>query len=63
MKKDQSIKLALDWKNPNRAIHKNKYQMPNIETLIEIISQQIFDPAPQNITIFYEVFSKKQTAN
>ena len=46
VKKDQTIKLALDSKIQNRAIHKNKYQMPNIDTLIESISQQISAPAP-----------------
>ena len=29
----------------NKAIHKNKYQMPNIDTLIESIFQQISSPA------------------
>ena len=38
VKKDQTIKLALDSKILNKAIHKNKYQMPNIDTLIESIS-------------------------
>ena len=51
-KKDQTIKLALDSKVLNKAIHKNKYQMPNIDTLIESISQQISAPASQNITYF-----------
>ena len=41
VKKDQTIKLALDSKVLNKAIHKNKYQIPNIDTLIESISQQI----------------------
>ena len=50
VKKDQTIKLALDSKVLNKAIHKNKYQMPNIDTLIESISQQISAPALQNIT-------------
>ena len=45
VKKDQTIKLALDSKVLNKAIHKNKYQMPNIDTLIESISQQISAPA------------------
>ena len=52
VKKDQTIKLALDSKVLNKAIHKNKYQMPNIDTLIESISQQISAPASQNITHF-----------
>ena len=41
VKRDQTIKLALDSKTPNKAIHKNKYQMPNIETLMDSISQII----------------------
>ena len=41
VKKDQSIKLALDSKALNKAIHKNKYQTPNIDTLIDTISQHL----------------------
>ena len=52
VKTDQSIKLALDSEILNKAIHKNKYQMPNIDTLIEFISQQISAPAPQHTTEF-----------
>ena len=52
VKKDQSIKLALDSKIINKAIHKNKYQMHNIDTLIDFISQQISAPAPQDTTYF-----------
>ena len=52
VKKDQTIKLAMDLKVLNKAIHKNKYRMPNIDTLIESISQQISAPASQNTTYF-----------
>ena len=41
VKKDQSIKLVLDSKVLNKAIYKNKYQMPNIEMLIDTISQHL----------------------
>ena len=41
VKRDQTIKLALDSKTLNESIHKNKYQMPNIETLMDSISQII----------------------
>ena len=41
VKKDQSIKLALDSKVLNKAIHKIKYQMPNIDMLIDTISQHL----------------------
>ena len=33
VKKDQTIKLALVSKITNKAIHRNKYQMPNIDIL------------------------------
>ena len=41
VKKDQSIKLALDSEVLNKEIHKNKYQMLNIEKLIDTISQHL----------------------
>ena len=43
VKKDKSVKLALDSKVLNKAIHKNKYQMPKIDSLIDSISQYIKD--------------------
>ena len=55
VKKDQTIKLALDSKVLNKAIHKNKYQILNIDTLIESISQQISAPAPQNKRTFLQL--------
>ena len=41
LKKDHSIKTALDLKILNEAILKNKYQMPKIDSLIQTISQTI----------------------
>ena len=41
VKKDQSIKIALGSKILNKAIHKNKYQMPNIDSRIQSISQTL----------------------
>ena len=38
---DQSIKLALDSKILNKSIHKNNYQLPNIERLLDSISQHL----------------------
>ena len=46
VKKDKSVKLALDSKIVNKSIHKNKYQMPNIDSLIDSISQHINDSNP-----------------
>ena len=39
VKKDDSIKLALDAKTINRQLYKNKYQKPNMEELPERVSQ------------------------
>ena len=41
IKRDQTIKLALDSKTLNKSIHKNKYHMPNFETLMDSKSQII----------------------
>ena len=35
VRKDQMVKLALDSKKINKFIHKNKYQMPNIDLLLD----------------------------
>ena len=51
VKKDQSIKIALDSKILNKAIHKNKYEMPNIDSLIQTISQTL-STAPQEMAYF-----------
>ena len=37
--KNGSIKLALELEVMKKSIHKNKYQMPNIDSLIRLISQ------------------------
>ena len=49
VKKDKSVKLALDSEVLNKAIHKNKYQLPNIDSLIDSISQHINDYANCNV--------------
>ena len=41
MKKDQTVKLALDSKKINKFIHKNKHQMPNINLLLDNIAQVV----------------------
>ena len=51
VKKDQSIKIALDSKILNKAILKNKYQMPNIDPLIQTISHTL-STAPQETAYF-----------
>ena len=41
VKKDGSVKLALESRELNKQVHKNKYQMPNIEELVDTIGQLI----------------------
>ena len=41
VKKNQTVKIALDSKKINEFIHKNKYQMPNIELLLVKIAQVV----------------------
>ena len=41
VKKDNSIKMALDAKPINRQLYKNKYQMPNVDEMIDGVSQII----------------------
>ena len=51
VKKDQSIKIALDSKNLNKSIHKNEYRMPNIDSLIQTISETL-STAPHETAYF-----------
>ena len=51
VKKDQSVKIALNSKILKKAIHKNKYQMPKIDSLIQTISQAL-STAPQ-VTAYF----------
>ena len=41
VKKNQTVELALDSKNINKYIHKNKYQMPKINLLLDNIAQVV----------------------
>ena len=40
-KKNKSIKIALDSKELNKAIHKNKYQMQSIDHPTDLLPMQI----------------------
>ena len=51
VKKIQSINIALDSKILNKAVHKNKYEMPNIDSLIQAISQTL-SYTPQETAYF-----------
>ena len=60
VKRDQKLKLTLDSKVLNKSIHKNKYQMPNIETLMDSISQIITDyKTEQADTIYFSTIDLK----
>ena len=41
VKKDGSVKLALELREVKKQVHKNKYQIPNIEELIDTVGQTI----------------------
>ena len=41
VKKDGSVKLALESRELEKQVHKNKYQMPNIEELMDTVVQTI----------------------
>ena len=41
VKKNESTKLALESRELNKQVHKNKYQMPNIEELMDTVGQTI----------------------
>ena len=49
---DKTVKLALDSKILNKSIHKNKYQMPNIDNLIDTIQQNLNTSASQETAYF-----------
>ena len=41
VKKDGSVNFVLESRELNKQVHKNKYQMPNIEVLMDIVGQTI----------------------
>ena len=51
VKKDQTVKLALDSKKINKYIHKNKYKMANIDLLLDNI-EQVVKSDKSNQTLF-----------
>ena len=55
VKKDKSVKLAPESKVLNTAIHENKYQMQNIDSLIDSISQHTNDSNPGDMYIFQQL--------
>ena len=41
VKRDKSVKIALDARALNESIAKDKYQMPNLENLIDMIAEKV----------------------
>ena len=52
VKNDNTIKLAMDAKTINKAIHKNKYQMHNIDCLMDSIAQTITQSSSEGDVLF-----------
>ena len=52
VKRDKTIKLAMDSKIINKAIHKNKFQMQNIDCLMDNIAQSISESSHEGEVLF-----------
>ena len=52
VKKDGSVKLALESRELNKQVHKNKYQTPNIEELMDTVEQTISEIKSGDILFF-----------
>ena len=63
VKRDKTVKLALDSKILNKSIHKNKYQMPNIDNLIDTIQQNLNTNASQETAYFSALDLSTHTSN
>ena len=62
VKKDGSVKLALESRELNKQVHKNKYQMPNIEELMDTVGQTISERKP-GMYIFLPWILRTRTVN
>ena len=63
VKKDHSNKMALDSKILNKAIHKNKYQMPTIDPPIQTLSLKHCQPRRKRRLILQHYICNKHTGN
>ena len=59
VKSDNSIKIALDSKELNEAIHKNKYQMQSIDHLMDTISKKISELKNNQGTFYFSKIDLK----
>ena len=51
VKKDESVKLALEARELNKLVHKYKYQLPNVEELMDTVGQTISEK--KSVEIFF----------
>ena len=49
VKKDGSVKLALESRELNKQVHKNKYRMPKIEEFMDTVGLTISERKPGNV--------------
>ena len=63
VKKDGSVKLALESRELNKQVHKNKYQMPNNEELMDIIGQSISERKQGGCFFLQRWISRTHTDN
>ena len=49
VKKDGSVKLALESRELNKQLLKNKYQIPNIDNLVDGISRTIAEQKARDV--------------
>ena len=59
VKSDQTIKIALDSKILNDAIHKNKYQMQSIDHLMDKIAMKISELKTKEGTLYFSKIDLK----
>ena len=59
VKSDNSIKIALDSKELNEAIHKNKYQIQSIDHLMDTISKKISEQKNNPGTFYFSKIDLK----
>ena len=59
VKKGKSVKIALDSKKLNDAIHKNKYQMQSINHLIDSVAVYISEGKPKQGKYIFSKFDLK----
>ena len=55
--KNKTLKLAMDSKQTNKTLHKNKYQMPNIDLLFDNVAQSVQAGNPSSVLPFFNSLS------